>query len=346
MRYGSRPLLALAAVLLSVLPGPQAQAQVVSSVHVRANRLVLPDGSGLRLLGVNRSGAEYACVQGWGIFDGPTDAVSVAAIRRWRVNTVRLPLNEDCWLGLHGVKPTLSGLAYQNAIRGYVNRLHAAGMAVVLELHWNGNGLTRATGQQLMADATWSPQFWRSVALAFRADPAVLFDLYNEPHGISWSCWRDGCLTTTAFRVAGMQSLVNAVRGAGAKQPLVVNGLDWGADVSRWAQFAPKDPLGQLVAGLHLYNTSGCRVQSCWDATVAPLTGRVPVLAGEIGEKDCLGTFVTSFMRWADAHRVSYLGWTWNTWDCKSGPALITRYDGTPTPYGLTLRTHLLALTG
>ena len=36
---------------------------------------LLVDGAGhpVRLLGVNRAGAEYACVQGWGIFDGPTD---------------------------------------------------------------------------------------------------------------------------------------------------------------------------------------------------------------------------------------------------------------------------------
>ena len=32
---------------------------------------------------------------------------------------------------------------------------------------------------------------------------------------------------------------------------------------------------------------------------------------------------------------------TWNTWDCSSGPSLISSYDGTPTAYGAGLRDHL-----
>ncbi|MEU5086412.1 hypothetical protein [Streptomyces sp. NPDC021356] len=49
-------------------------------------------------------------------------------------------------------------------------------------------------------------------------------------------------------------------------------------------------------------------------------------------------------MKWFDDHGLSYLGWTWNTWDCSSGPALITDCDGTPTAYGTGLRDHLRAL--
>jgi hypothetical protein len=53
---------------------------------------------------------------------------------------------------------------------------------------------------------------------------------------------------------------------------------------------------------------------------------------------------VDSFMNWLDAHHLSYLGWTWNTWDCSSGPSLISNYDGTPTNYGLGLKNHLASL--
>lgn len=347
MRPPVRTLLAAASLLSAVLlPAPSAQATPAVAVHVRGNHLVTGTGARLRLLGVNRSGLEYACIQGWGLFDGPTDARSIAAIRRWHVNAVRLPLNEDCWLGLHGVVTRYGGAAYRRAVLGYVERLHAAGLVVVLDLHWNGTGLTRATGQQVMADARYSPTFWRSVASTFRTDPGVVFDLYNEPHAISWPCWRNGCVTPLGFRAAGMQSLLNAVRGAGARQPVIVNGLNWAADLSRWATYRPKDPLNQVVAGVHLYDTSGCTTSTCWQATLAPLATKVPVLLGEIGEKDCRGTYVSRVMAWADAHAVSYLGWTWNTWNCRTGPALITRYDGTPTPYGLAIRNHLLRLTG
>src|SRR2546427_6019816 len=41
------------------------------------SRLVDSAGRPIRLRGVNRSGTEYACAQGWGMFDGPSDSASV-----------------------------------------------------------------------------------------------------------------------------------------------------------------------------------------------------------------------------------------------------------------------------
>ena len=166
---------------------PAAAAGLV--VRVSGNRLVDGSGQPLRLLGVNRSGTEYACVQGWGFFDGPSDAQSISAIAAWHTNAVRVPLNEDCWLGINGVNATYGGTNYRNAVAGYVARLHAAGLVAVLDLHWNAPGGALATGQQVMADADHSPSFWSSVGAWFKNDPAVVFDLYNEPHDISWS-WK------------------------------------------------------------------------------------------------------------------------------------------------------------
>src|SRR5262250_727798 len=64
-------------------------------LHVVGNHLVDGSGKVVQLHGVNRSGTEYACVQGWGIFDGPNDDKSVKAIASWHVNIVRVLLNED-----------------------------------------------------------------------------------------------------------------------------------------------------------------------------------------------------------------------------------------------------------
>ncbi|MGN6332602.1 MAG: glycoside hydrolase family 5 protein [Motilibacteraceae bacterium] len=348
----SRQPLSLAFLLALVLTVPLALAGAVAhaaparaatavSVRVQGNHLVDASGAPLRLLGVNRSGTEFACVQGWGLFDGPSDAASVAAIAGWHVNAVRVPLNEDCWLGINGVSSTYGGRAYRTAISAYVARLHAAGLAAVLDLHWNAPGTQKATGQQLMADADHAPAFWRSVATTFKGDPGAVFDLYNEPHGISWSCWRNGCTTSAGWKAAGMQSLVNAVRGTGAKNVVLAGGLNWAGDLSGWLANKPYDSAGQLAASAHLYNFSQCNTSACWDSTVAPVAASVPVVTGEVGENDCAATFVDAYLPWADAHGVSYLGWTWNTWDCGSGPALISSYDGTPTTFGAAVRRHL-----
>src|SRR4029077_2342586 len=81
-------------------------------IGVRGNHLVDETGKTVRLLGVNRSGAEYECVEEGQIFDGPTDQASIEAMLSWHINAVRVPLNESCWLGINGVDPSLSGATY------------------------------------------------------------------------------------------------------------------------------------------------------------------------------------------------------------------------------------------
>ena len=329
-----------------------------AALRISGHRFVDSSGHAIRLLGVNRSGTEYACVQGWGIFDGPSDATSITAMTSWRVNAVRVPLNEDCWLGINGVKAQYAGIAYRSAIKQYVRLLHQAGLAAILDLHWAAPGSTPATQQLPMADADHAPSFWASVADAFKTDDRVAFDLYNEPFispsnavtGDPWSCWLHGCAMrpgsgiSGTWRSAGMQALLDAVRSAGAHQPVLAGGLAWSSDLSGWASHRPIDPQHQVAASFHLYNFAGCSTQRCWDAQVAPVAAVAPVVTGELGEDDCAGGFINGYMGWADAHGVSYLGWTWDTWPCGSGPALISSYSGTPTGFGAALRSHLRQL--
>ena len=333
----------LAAGLLSTaVPAISAAAAPPLSIAVSGNHLVNGSGQAIRLLGVNRSGTEYACIQGWGLFDGPSDAASVAAMASWHINAVRVPLNEDCWLNINGVNALYGGAAYQSAVQSYVNLLHQYGIYAILDLHWNAPGTGQATGQEVMADADHAPAFWSSVAAFFKSDPGVLFDLYNEPHDVTWSCWLNGC-STPGWQTAGMQSLVNAVRATGATQPIMVGGLAWANDLSGWAAHKPNDPASALVVSFHNYNFNVCD-PTCWNTTVAPLAAQVPIVTGEMGENDCAHGYIDQYMSWADTHGISYLGWTWDTWDCSNGPALITAYDGTPTAFGIGLRDHLAAL--
>ncbi len=60
---------------------------------------------------------------------------------------------------------------------------------------------------------------------------------------------------------------------------------------------------------------------------------------------NCRHGYSDAYMRWADRQRISYLGWAWNAdWTCEDGPALISDYAGTPTPYGVGLKRHLAGL--
>src|SRR5437762_12611611 len=119
-----------ALVALTVNPSTAAAATPLS-ISVAGNHLVNGDGTAIRLLGVNRSGTEYACIQGWGIFDGPSDATSVAAMAAWHINAVRIPLNEDCWLNINGVNPDYAGSSYQAALQSYVKLLHQSRLSAI-----------------------------------------------------------------------------------------------------------------------------------------------------------------------------------------------------------------------
>jgi hypothetical protein len=334
------------------------------ALKVSGNKLVDETGATRRMLGVNRSGGEFMCVQGHGIWDGPVDDASVKAIADWNANTVRIPLNEECWLGLSNIKPEYGGANYIDAVKDLVTKVKTHGMTPMLELHWSHGQYTgnsagcsdvHASCQKPMPNAQYTPSFWTSVASTFKDDPTVVFDLFNEPYPDratstatqAWTCWRDGgTCPGIGYEVAGMQDLIDAVRDTGAENVILAGGLAYSNDLSQWLTYKPDDPTGNLAAAWHVYNFNTCSNESCWDSTLAPVAAQVPLVAGEIGENTCAHAFIDRVMKWFDDRNLSYLGWTWNTWDCSSGPALISNYDGTPTSFGIGLRDHLRSLNG
>ncbi|HEY7429359.1 MAG TPA: cellulase family glycosylhydrolase [Streptosporangiaceae bacterium] len=335
-------------------------------LHVSGNKLVSAGGARIVLHGVDRAGTEYACVQGWGIFDGPSTQASLTVMKTWHINAVRVPLNQACWNHESYVSGGVSGTAYRNAVKAYVRLLTASGMVAILDLHWTDGTYTgpsagcsswRSVCQKPMP-GTGAIRFWSSVAHAFKGNNAVIFDLFNEPYperaaGAStsegWRCWlHGGTCAGISYQVAGMQALVNAVRATGAKNVLMLGGLEYSNDLTGWLAHEPTDPDHNLVASWHSYNFNACSTRSCWNSQIAPVIKRVPLIAGEVGENDCAASYLGSLLPWLDARSASYLAWTWDDWSggCASGPALITNYTGGATAYGAGYRAHLTSLAG
>ena len=333
-------------------------------LHVSGNKIVTGSGATWTPHGVNRSGGEYECVQGYGIWDGPTDQASVTAIKSWNANAVRIPLNEACWNGESYVTSADAGSNYINAVKAFVSLLNSNGLVAILDLHWtdgtytgNSSGCSSATAtcQKPMPDAAQAIAFWTSVANTFKGNNAVIFDLFNEPYASratgdttsGWTCWKNGgTCNGIGYQVAGMQGMVNAVRGAGASNVLMLGGEEYSNDLTGWLANEPTDPDHNLVASFHDYNFNTCAPQSCWTSQVAPVIAKVPVIAGEIGENDCSGSFINPLMSWLDSQGTGYLAWTWDNWSggCSSGPTLITDYTGTPTNFGAAYKAHITTL--
>jgi endoglucanase len=334
-------------------------------LHVSGNKLVNASGTQVVLHGVNRSGTEYACVQGNGIFDGPNDQASITAMKSWGpVNAVRVPLNEACWNAESYVNSAYAGTNYINAIKSYVSLLNTNGIVAILDLHWTDGTYTgssagcssaQAVCQKPMPDAAQAIPFWTSVANTFKGNDAVIFDLFNEPYAsratgnttTGWQCWENGgTCSGISYQVAGMQQMVNAVRSTGANNVLMLGGEEYSNDLTSWLQYKPTDPDNNLVASWHSYNFNTCSSQSCWTSQIAPVIASVPVVAGEIGENDCAGTYINPLTAWLESQNTSFLAWTWDNWSggCSSGPTLITDYTGTPTNYGAAYKAILQAL--
>jgi len=330
-----------------------------SALHVQGNKFVNASGQTVQLRGMNRSGSEYMC---WSsaVFDGPADAASITAIKSWHVNVVRIPLNEDCWLGINGVAPGLSGASYQQAIKDYVSLLNQQGLYAILDLHHTAPGSQQAKGQMQMPDQDHAPAFWSSVASAFKGNNSVIFEPFNEPwpgvmdtSAASWTCWRDGGSCPGlgfSYQVAGMQSLVNAIRATGATNVIVQGGLEWSNYLSTdWLVYRPSDPLNNMGATWHGYSTNLCNNVACYNSQIAPVAAQVPVIGTEIGTDTCDTPWVNTTLDWLDAHGVSYTMWAWDVWGMRleddpnscASSALITDYDGTPTtPYGQAVKEY------
>ena len=324
----------------------------IQGLHVSGNKIVNTAGSTVRLLGVNRSGGEYMCVQGRGIWDGPADAQSIQYMLKWKINAVRIPLNEDCWLAINGVPASMSGAVYQQAVVDYVNLLNSMGVIAIVELHWSAPGTTLADKQSPMPNTDHSVAFWTGVANTFKGNSSVIFDIFNEPYPdnnsdttAGWTCWRDGgtCSGIT-FQVAGMQTLVNTVRATGATNIIMLGGLQYSNALSNWLTYKPTDSTGNLAAAWHSYNFNLCITATCWNSILLPVSQSVPLVAGEIGENDCAHGYIDTLMTWLDSNNVSYLAWTWDAWGaalCATGPVLINDYLGSPNAYGQGFKDHL-----
>ena len=358
------------------------------SISVSRGRFVDASGKVVQLRGVNVSGPEFVSVQGWSTspWGGQTGDVTPnwSAMKTWKVNSVRIPLNEASWLGYSctddsgKTRDPDPGHNYQATVKSAVESATAAGLYVILDLHWTAPGKFCPLAQNPMADADHSIEFWKSIATMFKGSPNVLFELFNEPFifwtssgSNPWSVLRDGGTFTKfvtgsashytadyTWKSAGMQQMLDAIRLTGATNVVLVGAPSWSQDLSQWVSFQPRDPLNQLAAVWHAYPDSGVVGSAgasvpkygtqaySWAQSV--LDAGVPLVLTETGDHNAPGTvgapFVSKVLPWADKQGASYLGWAWDVWGNYDN-VLIKDKTGTPTDgYGKYFRDHLVCI--
>ena len=259
-----------------------------------------------------------------------------ATMASWHANVVRIALNQDFWLS----DSPAHDPGYAALVDTQVQWAEAAGLDIILDLHWSDKGdYSQTPAQQRMADAH-SATFWTEVAARYKGDGRVLYELYNEPHDVPWDVWLNGGPSGDGFTVTGMQALYDAVRGAGAENLVIIGGLQFAYDLSGVAAYRVQGH--NIVWATHPYNQTG-KQPGNWDTGFGSLAATDPVMATEFGDsKSCAADYDTTLIAYADAHHVSWSAWAWYVSSC-TFPSIITDWSGTPNAAGDAVKSALAA---
>lgn len=381
----------LAVASLSPVAVTALAAGATPELRVSGNHLVDGAGATIQLRGVNVSGLETVAVQGWSPSNPWAQMTGEGspnwnAMKGWKINSVRIPLNEASWLGYScadafgKMRDPDPGHNYRATVIKTVDDATDAGLYVILDLHWTAPKNFCPLTQNPMADADNSLKFWSQIAAQFKNRGNIAFELFNEPFFFwmapgerDWNVLRDGGTFNSyasgegsryqinyTWRSAGMQQMLDVIRATGANNVVLVGAPSWCQDMSRWVEFKPNDPQRQIAAVWHAYPNSGKvgdpkasepklgQVAYKWVQGI--LDAGYPVVITEFGDHNAPGTrgapFVSLLLPWADKAGASYLGWTWDVWQ-EHDNVLIKDKAGTPSDgYGEYTKSHYLCVAG
>jgi endoglucanase len=323
-----------AAVQPKVPPAPADK--LPPMLRVEGNQIKTLDGKPVWLQGVSIPSMEWSA-------GGENILQSVqVAIDDWNVNVIRLGVREHFWGGT-GPYQRDGGAGYRQLVEDVVNLAGAHGVYVVIDLH------------RFRAPEPQHAAFWRDVATRYKNHPAVLFELFNEPHDISWQVWRDGGFVSTekkqtdaltenqdqlkGFESIGMQALVDTVREVGAKNIVIAGGLDWSYDLSgilKGYELDDRDGHG-IVYSTHVYPW-----KSDWQGKFMEVAEKHPIFIGECGapqermsfipesRHEDPSTWVPDFLGLVQQHKYHWTAWSFHP---KASPVLLNDWTYEPTPY-------------
>ena len=305
------------------------------------NRITnLTNGEPVILRGVNRSGLEYAGPDEQGFLSGASLSRSEIEliVRGWRCNVIRLPFNQDFVLrGRLG----RSGEEYQKALDQVIHWASLFGAYTLLDLQWLDADRVYGGDRNFVAPLPnmESVELWMTLARRYASEPAVLYDLFNEPHDqLDDDPYplnkEDGTTYPPGQRQVTMKewqpwarTLTQAIRSENPDALVFVAGTNWAYDL----RGMPMD-LENVVYSTHVYPNKG----DDWPEVFGNLSKSVPVFVGEFGGNDSPGDldYIQRLIRYLGDLEIGWTAWSWS-----DTPFLVARYA--PTGFGELVRQTL-----
>ena len=335
---------------IPAIPSPSATPipRVFEALSIVGRQIVDAQGQVITLVGANRSSLEYLCSG-----DGHFQFDDFQAMRSWGMNVVRIQLSSEFWANGGNACP-----GYRQTVQTAIANAEQAGLYVVLDLQWNApldqaNDPRFGGGQYPLPDTGKDLAFWQDIATLYRSDPAVLFDLFGEPHDISWNTWYNGGQVSTqlyqgnqpkggygTYQAIGMRDLAATVRAIAPHNLILISGLNWGFDLSQ----IPTDPiqLPNILYSTHPFDYGG-KEPGDWPSAFGNLSQNVAVIAAEFGSYSCQTNYLAAAIAYFNTHQMSWIAWGWTPGPC-GAPSLIRDWAGTPiSPYGDNIAEQMLA---
>ena len=310
-----------------------------AELRSQGNRLVTVDGGKeVWLQGMNVASLE------WTVTGEQVHKSIVVGIDEWKGNVIRLPVNHAYWFGRKG--QTDGGTAYRAIIDQAVTLAANRGAYLVLDLH-----TYRAPKDEYL-------EFWTDAATRYKNHPAVIFDLMNEPHGITWEVWRDGGFVgekldrdeaafltaeerakAQGFQSPGMQKMLDTVRATGAKNMVLVGGLDYAYQLDGILKgFGLKDTTGNgIIYACHIYPW-----KSGWQKYLLDAAAKYPILLGEVGadankmsfmpasQQEDWQTWTPAILGLIQQYKLNWTAWCFHP---SASPRMLLDWNYTPTPF-------------
>jgi hypothetical protein len=320
------------------------------ALEVKGNQVINSKNEPVLLRGVNAASLEWSS-------DGERHILETVrvAIDDWNCNIIRLPLSQDRWFG-KAPEQNDGGKAYRALVKEAVDLCSSKGCYVILDLHWSDvNEWGQNIGQHSMPDRN-SIIFWKDIAPIYSNNPAVIFDLYNEPHDTTWDVWLNGGkikdrpngpdLPVKTFEAVGMQDMLDTVRSTGAKNVVIAGGLAFAYDLDGILEGRQlKDPMGNgVIYANHAYDYFGESIFT-WIANMKEASAKFPVIVSEFGwsggpnrHREWWGNNPSSALNddWLLHLLVGIQenNWSFAAWDMHpaAGPTLIADWNYMPTP--------------
>jgi len=263
----------------------------------------------------------------------------VAAIKDWHCQIIRIPTSDARWFGQMPGQ-THGGRIYRHILDQLITYAARHHVYVVFDLHWTDmDGHLSALGQHRMPGPN-SIIFWRSAARRYKNFPNVLFDVYNEPHGIPWNLWLNGgaCAGETPhavvfYQATGMQRLYQVVRDAGASNIVIAGGLSWAYNDFGMAH-------GVVIKGQNVvYDCHVYPWKHHWRRSFEGAVNKVPIIFDEFGGTRQQLAFGRKVIAFAAAHHISWCAWSFHT---QAGPVLIKNWHYQPSAFGKLIRAAII----